>query len=43
MKVLLSPAKAIDINKKIDTNIRTTPQFIEDAKGLVKNTDILYM
>ena len=36
MKVLLSPAKAIDISKKIDTSIRTTPEFINDAEGLVK-------
>ena len=36
MKVLLSPAKAIDITKSIDTNVRSVPRFITEAEGLVK-------
>lgn len=36
MKVLLSPAKAIDITKKIKTKASTTPLFIKESGGLVK-------
>ena len=36
MKVLLSPAKAIDMTKTIDTEVRSMPDFIDDAEGLVK-------
>lgn len=36
MKVLLSPAKAIDISNSIHTNKGTTPIFINEAESLVK-------
>ena len=36
MKVLLSPAKAIDITKRIDTETCTEPVFIDEAQGLIK-------
>ena len=35
MKVLLSPAKAIDISKRINTKVCTEPAFIDEAQGLV--------
>lgn len=36
MKVLLSPAKAIDINGKVQTTEYSTPVFLKEAEGLVK-------
>ena len=36
MKVLLSPAKAIDITKKVTTKKKTEPQFLNEAETLVK-------
>lgn len=36
MKVLLSPAKALDFSKEINTSEYTTPIFISEAESLVK-------
>ena len=36
MKVLLSPAKAIDITKTLQTDSLSSPVFIEEASSLVK-------
>ncbi|MDX2362715.1 MAG: peroxide stress protein YaaA [Crocinitomicaceae bacterium] len=36
MKVLLSPAKALDIEKKINSSIITEPIFMSEAEGLIK-------
>lgn len=36
MKVLLSPAKAIDINGKVQTTEYSKPVFLKEAEGLVK-------
>lgn len=35
MKVLLSPAKAIDMTKRIETSANTSPQFLAEAEGLM--------
>ncbi len=36
MKVLLSPAKALDFDKKINSAETTSPVFMDEAEGLVK-------
>lgn len=36
MKILLSPAKAMDLSKKLATNATTTPVFLEEANTLVQ-------
>lgn len=36
MKVLLSPAKAIDMTKKVASNAVTVPQFLNEAEALMK-------
>lgn len=36
MKVLLSPAKALDMSKTLQTSVSTTPIFLDEAESLVK-------
>ena len=36
MKVLLSPAKAIDMTKTVNTTESTSPLFLNEAEGLMK-------
>lgn len=35
MKILLSPAKNLDMNKKLASNETSTPEFVEDASFLI--------